>query len=142
MKNPSQSFWARQHKIYKEAIKEGKNLCHVLPANPYVIKFISGPTKEQQLSALLSEPRVLKYINGPDEYAAIRAIKLEARVIKYVARPTEEMWLYALTYEPNLVFKAEKVTWKMFETVFNRVKGLNKHKGLDPAMRTALIMVS
>lgn len=135
-------FWSAQYKIYKDAVKNNKPLIQVLPAHPYVIKFISGPTKEQQLAALLSEPKVLKYICGVDEYAAIRAIKLDPPVIKFVPRPTEQMWLYALTQDPYLIFEAKYVTWRMFETVFNRVKGLNRHKGLDPVMRTALILVS
>ena len=44
--NNSKSFWTRQYKEYKKAIKENIPLIKVLPANPYVIKFISGPTKE------------------------------------------------------------------------------------------------
>lgn len=138
----NKQFWSAQYKIYKEAIKTGEPLIKVLPSNPYVIKFISGPTKEQQLAATLSEPKVLKYICGVDSYVAERAIKLDSSVIEYIPRPTEQMWLYALDDNPNLIFKSKYVTWPMFNTVFGKVKTLNRHRALEPAMRTALILVS
>ncbi|MCK9530991.1 MAG: hypothetical protein M0R77_10610 [Gammaproteobacteria bacterium] len=140
--NSSKSFWTRQYKEYKKAIKENTPLIELLPSHPYVIKFISGPTKEQQLAAVLSDARVMKYIKGVDHYVAIRAIKVLPWVIKYVVNPTEEMWLHALTHDPNLIFKSPKITWPMFETVFGKVKRLNSHKGLLPEMRTAIILVS
>lgn len=80
----NKQFWSAQYKIYKEAIKKNKPLIGVLPANPYVIKFISGPTKEQQLAAVLTEPKVIKYIAGVNEYVAERAIKLNSSVIEFV----------------------------------------------------------
>lgn len=138
----NKQFWSGQYQIYKSAIKNNKPLIQVLPANPYVIKFISGPTKEQQLAAVLSEPKVVKYIPGINSYVAERAIKLDSSLITLIPRPTEQMWLYALSDNPNLIFKSKYVTIPMFNIVFGRVKSLNRHGGLDTAMRTAIILVS
>lgn len=138
----NKQFWSDQYKIFKNAIKNNTPLIQILPANPYVIKFISGPTKEQQLAAVLSEPNVIKYICGVDSYVAERAIKLDSSVILFIPRPTEQMWLYALDDNPDLIFKSKYVTWPMFNVVFGRVKTLNRHGALDPVMKTALILVS
>lgn len=140
--NNSKAFWTSVSRAYKKDMARGQKLIHHLPSNPYAIKFVKDPTKEEQLAAVCSEARVMRYIKDPDDYVAIRAIKIHGYLIKYIKNPTDEMWHHALTNEPRQVFQHPNPTWEMFNIVKDKVKGLNKHKGLLPEMHVYLSLVA
>lgn len=144
MKNSEhKAFWTQMYKIYKDTIRANKPLVRILPSNPYVIKFITKPSYDEQMAAVLSEPKTLKYIKNADPYVQLRAIKVDPYLIKHVKDPTEEMWVWAIDLTPSMIMKNPKPNWFMIKLAQERnVRGLNNHKGLTDEMKSYLALVA